>query len=129
MRRLLLTLIAAAGLAGCSSYHDYGYGPEGYGPPPRDDRYGGDDRYAYVGDDWQASDDPNGRFDPWFYDTDEGREIVERTLGPGPYHPRAAARMNLRFRLFADTNHDFRITDEEVRLALVRCASQGWGRR
>ena len=118
MRRFAIPLACALGLAACTTYDRYGY--DGYGPEP------GYDEHAYVGDDWQMPDDPNGRLDPWFEDTEEGREIVERTFGDQSWHPAQAARLNLRFRLFADTDRDFRVTDEEVRLALVRCARQGW---
>jgi hypothetical protein len=44
----------------------------------------------------------------------------------GRFDPRAVRDVNVRFRFFADTNRDMRLTDREIRLALVRCATSGW---
>jgi len=93
------------------------------------DRYGRgdyDDGYHYAGDEW-AGRDPEDlfRLDPWLEDTQEGQVIVERSLGEA-YYPEAIRDLNIRFRRFADTDGDLRLTDFEIRLALVRCATQGW---
>jgi hypothetical protein len=42
------------------------------------------------------------------------------------YHAEAIRDLNIRFRHFADTDRDLRLTDYEIRLALVRCATAGW---
>jgi hypothetical protein len=65
------------------------------------------------------------QLDPWLEDTREGRVIVGRSLGER-YHPEAIRDLNIRFRRFADTDRDLRLTDYEIRLALVRCATAGW---
>lgn len=91
------------------------------------DRYGyGYDEFGYDGGEWAGryGEDPS-RLDPWLEDTEEGRVIVERSMG-GRFDPRAVRDVNVRFRFFADTNRDMRLTDREIRLALVRCATSGW---
>jgi hypothetical protein len=110
MRRLTVTLLCLLAATACA--HDpYGYGPDGYG---------------YQGDEWSGRDmDDLFRLDPWLEDTREGREIVGRSLGER-FHPEAVRDLNIRFRHFADTNRDLRLTDREIRLALVRCATHGW---
>jgi hypothetical protein len=114
MRRLLLPLLGLVGLAACTHHDRHGY--QGYG----DDGAYGD----YRG---QAWDDPEDlfRLDPWLTETEEGRTIVERSLGQ-VYHPEAIRELNIRFRRFADTDRDLRLTDHEIRLALIRCAGHGW---
>lgn len=110
MRRLVLPLLCLLAASACA--HDpYGYGSPGYG---------------YHGDEWSGRDhDDLFRLDPWLEETREGRMIVERGLGE-VYYPEAVRELNIRFRRFADTNRDLRLTDREIRLALVRCAYQGW---
>jgi hypothetical protein len=116
MRRLILIPLCLAAVAACT--HDpYRYGPSGgYGPAD----------YDYAGDDWGGRDwDDLSRLDPWFEDTREGQAILSRSIDGG-LHPDAVRDLNIRFRRFADTDGDLRLTDEEIRLALVRCASYGW---
>jgi hypothetical protein len=113
MRRLLLPLLGLAGLAACTHYDRYGY-----------DGYGGDAYGDYRGEAWDDSEDLF-RLDPWLAETEEGRTIVGRSLGQ-VYYPEAVRELNIRFRRFADTNRDLRLTDHEIRLALVRCAGHGW---
>lgn len=116
------TLFAAAlGFAGCATYHD---DDRGYG---RADRYGG---YAYEGRDYQRIGNDCGAFggsggdrlDPWLACTQEGRQIVrtrfERGDG-GSISARTADDANIWFRRHADTNRDMRLTDPEIRAALV----------
>jgi hypothetical protein len=110
MRRLALPLLCLLAAGACA--HDpYSYGRSGYG---------------YAGNQWsgRAMHDLF-RLDPWFEDTQEGREIAGRSLG-GRFHPEAVRDLNVRFRHFADTDRDLRLTDREIRLALVRCATHGW---
>ncbi len=114
MRRLAIPFLALLAVTACA--HDpyrYGGGP-GAGP------------YGYYGDEWDDAQfsDPR-RLDPWLEETREGRLIVERALGPDP-DPAIFSQINLQFRQFADTDRDLRVTDWELRLALVRCATHGW---
>lgn len=111
MRRLALPLLAALGLTACA--HDpYG---DGYGD------------YAYAGDNWDA---PRNEYlealDPWLENTDEGRDIVYRWTEQGGGYRGSVRALNVQFRRFADTDRDLRLTDEEIRLALIRCARHGW---
>ena len=109
MRRAMLTLTAgAACLSACATYGDYGYHDDYY--------YGGAD-YAWGGE--QA-------LDPWLAETDEGREIVALRFD-GARDPQAAQEANIWFRRYADTDNDLRLTDAEIRLALVQ-ASRDHGR-
>lgn len=109
MRRLTATLIALLAVSACA--HDrYRYGHDGYG---------------YQGDDWSAPGEDLYRLDPWLEETREGQAIVARSLGRD-FHPEAVRDLNIRFRQFADMDRDQRLTDEEIRMALVRCAAHGW---
>ena len=113
------TLFAAAlGAAACASYDDYGHGGG---------RYGG---YDYVGSHYDRIGNHCGFFsgsggdllDPWLACTREGQGIVRRMFDRG--HNRristaTADRANIWFRRHADTDRDMRLTDPEVRAALV----------
>lgn len=117
MRRFAVPLLCLLAVSACA--HDR-YGSS-FGPPP-----GYDDGYGYQGDDWPGHDmDELFRLDPWLEDTREGNAIVRNTLGEA-YHPEAVRDLNIRFRQFADTDRDLRLTDPEIRIALVRCAVHGW---
>lgn len=112
MRRFALPLVALLAVSACS-HNRYGYGPgDGYG-------YGGG---AYAG----AAMDDLDVLDPWLAQTREGGIIVERALGDDNWEVQAVRDLNIRFRHFADTNRDQRLTDQEIRLALARCAGHGW---
>jgi hypothetical protein len=116
VRRFAIPLLCLLAASACA--HD----PyrTGYGPGPHDDGYG------YAGDQWSGHDmDELFELDPWLEDTREGRVIVGRSLGER-YHPEAIRDLNIQFRRFADTDGDLRLTDYEIRLALVRCATHGW---
>ena len=110
MRRAMLSLAAGAVcLSACATYGDYGY----------------HDNYYYGGDDY-ASGGGEDRLDPWLAETDEGRRIV--ALGfDGARDPGTAQEANIWFRRYADSNDDMRLTDPEIRLALVQ-ASRDHGR-
>ena len=114
MRRAAITLLCLLAASACA--HDpYRYGQGGYG-----------DDYGYQGDEWSGHEmDDLFSMDPWLEDTREGRAIVDRSLGQA-FHPEAIRDLNIRFRQFADTDRDLRLTDYEIRLALVRCATAGW---
>ena len=86
----------------------------------------GSDRYGYSGRDWNWHDGLY-ELDPWLEDTEEGREIVHRDLGRGPWDPEEIRALNMRFRRYADMDRDMRLTDAEIRYTLVRCANLGWG--
>lgn len=61
--------------------------------------------------------------DPWLSDTAEVRELVFRRYaksGHGRVKPNAAIRANDWFRRYADTDRNLRLTDAEIRIALVR---------
>lgn len=117
---LVGTLFAAAlGVAACETYYD------DYGRP-----YGG---YDYVGRDYDRLGNDCGFFrgggghllDPWLACTREGQELVghrydeddDRSIGRD-----TADRANVWFRRHADTNRDLRLTDNEIRGALVNAA-------
>lgn len=114
--------VSALGMAACATYYD---GDERHGMHGRS--YGG---YAYQGGDYDRIANDCGFFggsggrtlDPWLACTREGQGIVrrgfdgddDRRLGR-----RTAERANIWFRRHADTNRDMRLTDPEVRAALV----------
>lgn len=112
MRRFAAPLLCLLAVSACA--HD----PYRYGGYPDD--------YGYQGDEWSGHDmDALSELDPWLEDTREGNVIVSRTLGQA-FHPEAIRDLNIRFRHFADTDRDLALTDYEIRLALVRCATAGW---
>ncbi|MFN3387659.1 MAG: hypothetical protein ACK40O_01915 [Allosphingosinicella sp.] len=122
MRRLAVATLfgAALGVAGCATYYD-------------DDRYGGGygyGDYAYDGRDYQRIGNECGAFggsgghrlDPWLACTQEGRQIVRMRFDgddDGRIGARTADDANIWFRRHADTNRDMRLTDPEIRAALV----------
>lgn len=60
--------------------------------------------------------------DPWLSRTDEGRGLVRKVFdkdGDGRIKTKAAVRANTWFRRYADTDRDLRLTDAEIRIALV----------
>jgi hypothetical protein len=93
--------------------------------------HGYDDDYAYDGTDWLESRGPYvgelrgpgvATLDPWLRETEEGRAVV--TLGfqeaaRGVVSEDVAHRANIWFRRYADENRDMKITDPEIRTALV----------
>ena len=111
------TLFAAAlSMAACATYYD--------------DRAGGYGRYAYAGGDYDRLGNDCGffggsggdRLDPWLACTPEGQGIVRRGFdsdGDRRLSRRTAERANVWFRRHADTDGDMRLTDPEVRVALV----------
>lgn len=125
-RMILATSVAGVvfGLAACAhdDFHDAPiYAP--YGP------------YAYAGQAWAErrpySGDLRGPgvalLDPWLRETTEGRAIV--TLGfhaaaEGYVSEAIADRANIWFRHYADSDSDMRITDPEIRTALVSAAGR-----
>jgi hypothetical protein len=123
MRTLaILTLFASAlGMAACATYYDDG-GRGGYGRS-----YGG---YAYDGRDFDRPGNDCGffgssggdRLDPWLACTPEGQGIVRSGFDGDDdrrLSARTAERANIWFRRHADSNRDMRLTDGEVRAALV----------
>ncbi|WP_114951162.1 hypothetical protein [Sphingosinicella terrae] len=121
--RMILVGAAAAMTAGCVSDGYHGGG----GP------YGG---YAYDGGDWAGERRAYGGdlrgpgvplLDPWLTETEEGRAIV--TVGfydsaEGFVSEEIAHRANIWFRRYADHDRDMRITDPEIRTALVAAAGR-----
>ena len=119
-RRVLTTLtagLAVLGAAGCAT------DPYGYGGDP-----------AYAGSAWSGERRPwqgdlHGPglnvLDPWLKETAEGRAVVTlgfNTAAEGFVSEEVAHRANIWFRRYADENRDMRITDPEIRTALVAAA-------
>jgi hypothetical protein len=122
LTRLILATGAATLLLGaCTTY----------GEPYAGD-FGG---YGYEGRDFVDDDDRNyflgeGAFelDPWLANTEEGRRIVRtgfRDGFDGRLSVETADRVNLWFRRYADSDGDLRLTDPEIRVALVQAARGG----
>ena len=94
------------------------------------------DAYAYDGADWSGSrrayegelHGPGVQLlDPWLTETAEGRAVVTlgfREAARGYVSEDVAHRANIWFRRYADENCDMRITDPEIRTALVAAAGQ-----
>ena len=112
---------AALFTAACATYYDYGRSHGGY------DYVGGD--YDRLGNDCEFFRGSGGaELDPWLACTSEGQGIVRRGFDRG--HNRrisrdTADRANVWFRRHADTNRDMRLTDPEVRAALVNGERHG----
>jgi hypothetical protein len=65
--------------------------------------------------------------DPWLARTREGVTIVSlgfRDAAEGEVSEDVAHRANIWFRRYADSNRDMRITDDEIRIALVAAAGR-----
>ena len=98
--------------------------------------YSNRDAYAYAGQEWSGEREPfDGELegpgveilDDWLKETREGRTIV--TLGfhdaaEGVVSEDVAHRANIWFRRYADQDRDMRITDPEIRTALVAAAGR-----
>ncbi len=128
-------LAMAAGLlaTGCA-YH--GYNDEYYG-----DRDGYYDRDYYGGNGYRGNGDYGRRspsdfrfhsredLDPWLNDTEWGRRFVRDNfrVRRNEMSRREAIRANIAFRRWADTDHDYRLTDDEIRTALVHIADDYGG--
>lgn len=121
MRRTILLMLAGAATLSACAWDDFDYGRPGYGG------------YAYAGDAWRDRRPYAGSLrgpgvetlDPWLRDTDEGRAIVTlgfRDAGAGFVSEDTAHRANIWFRRYADENRDMRVTDPEIRTALVAAA-------
>jgi hypothetical protein len=116
---LLAASIGGLGSGGCVTDYGPGYGDYGYsgghwaGP-----------RQPYEGE----LDGPGVELlDRWLIETAEGRAVV--TLGfsdaaNGFVTEDVAHRANIWFRRYADENRDLRITDPEIRTALVTATGQ-----
>jgi hypothetical protein len=141
MRRAAITTlaaIAALGLGACTTYDGYGhdgYGHDGYGRGG----YGG---YGYEGVDYgpHHRGGHQGRLtgpgaavlDPWLSGTEEGTIIVTTGWGSarqGFVSRDVARRANVWFRRYADANRNRRLTDREIRLALIQASRNYRGRR
>ena len=90
---------------------------------------------AYAGAAWDGArpevEDLRGPgvaiLDRWLAETREGRAIVTlgfRDAATGEVSEDVAHRANIWFRRYADSNRDMRITDEEIRIALVAAAGR-----
>ena len=130
-RRTITSLLGLAlSVSACAYYDDYGHsgGPAGYGGY----RYDGDD---YAPGRWAGSGSGFGGrgapiLDPWLVHTAEGRDVV--LLGfddndNGRISEETAHRANVWFRRYADTDRDMRLTDEEIRIALVQASRRDAG--
>jgi len=121
MKRALVMSVAALSVGGCATdYSDWG-------------------RYAYAGGEWAGERAPfDGALegpgveilDDWLKETREGRTIVTlgfRDAAQGVVSEDVAHRANIWFRRYADQDRDMRVTDPEIRTALVAAAGR-WAR-
>jgi hypothetical protein len=118
----LAAALAAIAAGGCT--YEGGYGRASHGG------------YAYGGGEWDGPrpghagdlDGPGHRLlDPWLKETPEGRAIVTlgfRDAARGHVSEDVAHRANIWFRRYADHDGDMRITDPEIRTALVAAAGR-----
>ena len=100
------------------------------------DSYGRHGRHAYGGGEWSGprqayEGDLHGPglaiLDPWLKETREGRAVVTlgfRDAARGLVSEDVAHRANIWFRRYADRDCDLRITDPEIRVALVSAAAR-----
>ena len=119
-RGLTTTGLAALLLSGCATDGYYG-DPSGYG---YDGREWAGERRPYAG---ELQGPGVALLDPWLLETEEGRAVV--TLGfydaaEGYVSEEIAHRANIWFRRYADHDGDQRITDPEIRTALVAAAGR-----
>lgn len=127
LRICAATMGAAALTGGCAhdGYHDRGYGYGGHGYYANDYRRGN----GYHGRHRYADRLPNpfrgrgaDKLDPWLSGTREGQQFVidHYALGSnGEIGNAEAESANVFFRRWADTDRDYRLTDAEIRTALV----------
>lgn len=92
--------------------------------------------YAYDGGEWRGERAPfRGELtgpgveilDNWLRETEEGQAIVTlgfRDAADGQVSEDVAHRANVWFRRYADENRDMRLTDPEIRTALVAAAGR-----
>jgi hypothetical protein len=115
-------LAASLGMSACQTYGNDGYRSQG--------RYGG---YDYSGRDYDRLGNDCGFFrgsgggllDPWLACTREGQDLVRRMFDKGQNRRisrETADRANIWFRRHADHNRDMRLTDPEIKAALVNHA-------
>jgi hypothetical protein len=126
MRKTIAALFAAGlMLAGCATHDDYGRSG-------RSRYYAGGD-YDRLGNDCGAFGGSGARLlDPWLACTEEGENLVRSRFDRGHNGriSRATAdRANIWFRLYADQNHNKRLTDPEIKAALVTHALYAGGGR
>ena len=117
MRKSSIAAVAAAFIVtGCATY-DRDYGDRG-----GDFDYAGSD-YDRLGNDCGTFGGPGGdMLDPWLACTGEGEDLVRALFGvgrAGRVDEETADRANIWFRRHADTNRDMRLTDPEIKAALV----------
>ena len=98
--------------------------------------YPDDRELAYEGRDWAGSPGPSGGelrgpgveiLDRWLSETVEGRAIVTlgfRDAARGYVSEDVGHRANIWFRRYADENRDMKVTDPEIRTALVTAAGR-----
>ena len=114
----LLTALGAMAAGGCATTDDQiAYNGGDYGGP----------RQPYAG---ELQGPGVALLDPWLLETPEGRAVV--TLGfseaaNGMVSEDVAHRANIWFRRYADENRDMRVTDPEIRTALVTATGQYLG--
>jgi opacity protein-like surface antigen len=114
-----ILFVAAIGAAACTSYYDdYGRSHRGYGG------------YDYVGRDYDRlgndcrffTGEGGDMLDPWLACTREGQALVRDRYDEDEDRRLTAAtadEANIWFRRHADTNRNMRLTDAEVKAALV----------
>lgn len=111
---ILAAAVTALAASGCATPRGYAYDGGAWDGPRR----------AYDG---ELNGPGVALLDPWLLDTPEGRAVV--TLGfseaaNGFVSEDVAHRANIWFRRYADENCDMRVTDPEIRTALVTATGQ-----
>ena len=114
----LFAILAALAASGCATPHGHSYDGDAWSGARR--AYDGDLRGPGV-----------ELLDPWLLETEEGRAVVTlgfRDAANGLVSEDVAHRANIWFRRYADADCDMRITDGEIRTALVTATGQYVGR-
>ena len=121
MRRLVNIVLAGAltALAGaCTTYDPYAQ------PLPYDGSAFAATRQPWLG---ELTGPGVAMLDPWLRETREGQAVVTLGFGEaieGVISEPVAQRANAWFRRYADQNCDMRLTDAEIRTALVAAAGR-----
>jgi len=136
MRHIVLALALLASPAAAQDFPDGPYDVPGVDDRDRADRYRdaaietvGERQPSYYGNRYmRVGGQGASNLDPWLAATDEGRQWVLQRYdrrGDGRVNGRTARRANNDFRVWADSDRDLRLTDEEIRTALATIDVRG----
>lgn len=124
-----LAILAAVLLASPAAAQDRGIDGYGYDREDRADRWR--DRDAddygtrtprYLGSSYRLGGEGGRALDPWLAETPEGQRFMRLAYPDarnGRISRRTARHANTAFRRYADGDRDMRLTDAEIRIALV----------